>query len=1110
MAIQYYMRGYNTTAPGAVGYVNWIVNDIPDLTGIYIPAPYNSSNITNINVNKIITSKVDNFLKPSQSLSAINNPGYDGYFFHLNSYDWLHSTPPGPPINVPNYLVGISVVRGSNDGIIPRDFATLFWDENNLNWKFAYNINGDGYTIGTFLSVSMGDLFLDGYLSLGTNYAQSGIIRLPNNTFIASRNFNNTNDVYLIGLDVDDRVKLGSPLNSEVYVPGDLRVDGYIRDGETPSISGFIRNSNNTSMVTYRNYLDTLDLNAISSSLDILNVGDQYNSYIMYDSGYGHIFDQQNNNILTIQKNGDINQIEYAVTATFPTITQYSATIGNGQDLKIKSQSTNDVASYGGSIIISSGNGTISDGYVDLRVGEVPKIRIFGINTPVIADYPNDYINNINTIEVFNPIIRWYDTVTSPSITQIYTNASNGQNLSILSQSTIGLGYKGGDLILSSGTSNSNAKDGYVRLQTGQIDRVFINDTSNSVTQTLSVFAFNGLDGSFDNSAVLTPIIKQRDDITNSITGQLMTIQAQNTTGTNTIGGSLTITSGHGSASDGYVRIQTGGNSGLTRMIFDASANRSTLTFNTFAFNGVDGTFDGSSVGAVVNPTITQRDDIQDGVTGQTLTIKSQNVTGANATAGNLILNTGTGTAIISSSTSGPEYTKHGKLFFNAGTNTTYNVGEFFIDGYGPYLSIGGNISYPAAIDGYVRTPNNTWALASARNMGTNPNASIHLIGTNDNNDILIGEQVDSIHITGDLFIGTYGDFTDFNVQNRIIHTNFNIAEPSVIVSPPSLISGLTIHRGNDAVSTYNDEAGWIWSEGSLLNATDGYWKATSILNGDDLTLSNSLNIQARSISVTESTNLTLANNPIPVDNSLPTVGGLRTYNNSTAVSSRDVSGNNNLLLLGTDGYDKIIIGENPQVNEGVVLNTNILGFGSNISNIQLSQFIQDGYGANDGYALHINAQSGQHQTGVNNNNNGGNLLLAGGTAGMGGAGFAGTDGYVALISGNNIIATAGPNKLILNKGYRRHITPVSTTYNILETDDYIAIDASSIYTITLPSSPILGDTYEFKDINGTSSINNITISGNGNNIDGNSDLVLTTDYTSVVITYTGSQWSVR
>ena len=99
MAIQYYMRAYNTTLSQ---YVDWVVNDAPDTTGTFSGYPVNE--IVNITVNRVVQSKVANFLKQNQSLG-----GTDGYFFHVNSYDWRNAT---APILPPSNLVGFAVERG--------------------------------------------------------------------------------------------------------------------------------------------------------------------------------------------------------------------------------------------------------------------------------------------------------------------------------------------------------------------------------------------------------------------------------------------------------------------------------------------------------------------------------------------------------------------------------------------------------------------------------------------------------------------------------------------------------------------------------------------------------------------------------------------------------------------------------------------------------------------------------------------------------------------------------------------------------------------------------------------------------------------------------------
>jgi len=164
------MRAYKTTP--TTGYVDWIVNDQPDSTGVY--SGYDPSELINVTVNRIVQSKIDNFLKPLNS--------DDGYFFHLNSYDWLHPPGDGYPTTLaePPQITGLAAVRGYTLGPTPRDHACMFWDETLSGWKFAYNTSGDGYTVGASLPVFTGLLSIDGYLAVGTDPALSGIIRIPN------------------------------------------------------------------------------------------------------------------------------------------------------------------------------------------------------------------------------------------------------------------------------------------------------------------------------------------------------------------------------------------------------------------------------------------------------------------------------------------------------------------------------------------------------------------------------------------------------------------------------------------------------------------------------------------------------------------------------------------------------------------------------------------------------------------------------------------------------------------------------------------------------------------------------------------------------------------
>jgi len=79
--------------------------------------------------------------------------------------------------------------------------------------------------------------------------------------------------------------------------------------------------------------------------------------------------------------------------------------------------------------------------------------------------------------------------------------------------------------------------------------------------------------------------------------------------------------------------------------------------------------------------------------------------------------------------------------------------------------------------------------------------------------------------------------------------------------------------------------------------------------------------------------------------------------------------------------------------------------------------------------------------------------------------------------------------------------------YTVLNSDYYVGATTSAARAITLPASPIIGETHRVKDITGTGAANNITISGNGHNIDGAASFVINTNYGSVDVYYNGTNW---
>ena len=75
---------------------------------------------------------------------------------------------------------------------------------------------------------------------------------------------------------------------------------------------------------------------------------------------------------------------------------------------------------------------------------------------------------------------------------------------------------------------------------------------------------------------------------------------------------------------------------------------------------------------------------------------------------------------------------------------------------------------------------------------------------------------------------------------------------------------------------------------------------------------------------------------------------------------------------------------------------------------------------------------------------------------------------------------------------------------------DQVAINASSAFTLTLPSSPTTGDWVEFSVVSGDATVNNITVDGAGSGtVNGDPDLIIDLNNVAVVVQYNGSEWRV-
>lgn len=968
MAIQYYMRGYNSAGPGPVGYVDWVVNDTPDATAAYVPAPFVSGNIQNITVNKIVQSKTDNWLQPDQGYIIA-----DGKFFHLNSFDQLHaSVPTSTVIPVPTGLVGIAVTRGgttnSSGQLLPgastNYFSTLCWDEAAGRWKFIRNTDGDHVTQGAYQPVNMGDLIIngfinvDGYIAVGINPALSGIIRIPNAQWIEARRAGGTSDGYLIRLDNTDRVQIGTLAdNPVIYIPGNLRVDGYVRDGgATPATTGFIRNSNNTSIEVAR---------------DSTNAND-------------HVLLSTNN------------------TATD---TNTGSTLNNNE-------------------IIGNANATFGNIVYNTATARAHQFQTNSATLLEIGTTGNTALNDANNF------IRFSAATALPTIYQYHTTVGSGQNLNVQAQSTTAASQTGGIISLTSGSGPATGFGGAIELYTG-------NGGSFPVAATLKMRIHPTIAPTGTNSnsfqyfanlfrvdaAQISPLFRQDDNVNSSVTGQPYTVQAQNATGATSTGGNLVLTSGTGTTVAGNVLVNTGStNQIIVSPTFippgtTSATSGSVVIRGSLEVAGTTTTVDSTVVDIIgriihanwADPVVSPNVGVPTLVTGYS--IHRGNVSGTPRDGAAWIWSEGT----LPSGADGywRAITTPGDGYGADNTNVTNTTTSFGVmaNNFSPSPDpspVAGTL--PAT--GGLRTPNNitsvaartvspTTTIAAASNLTTLPQATINVAST-----------------TGFTTSGTLLIFSDAGIQ--------------------------TVTYTGTTGTTFTGAAGGtgIIRTGSYVAQTN---RATTIAVG-----SNGLNLPQATINVASTTGFpasgtirvitngnsggtqTVTYTGVTATTFTGCAGGTGTMATGNSVSSLPITGNADLLLIGTDFGNRIIYGS-PTTGTGHIFNTpsntlydfqvnsisqiriqandtnsdgyiEVLEIEPTVVNPRVAQLVRPDTGANAGFQLMLQAQNGQQQQGANPNNNGGNLVLA--------SGAAGTGGNAPAVHGNIVLQTDGELKV--------------------------------------------------------------------------------------------------
>ena len=141
-------------------------------------------------------------------------------------------------------------------------------------------------------------------------------------------------------------------------------------------------------------------------------------------------------------------------------------------------------------------------------------------------------------------------------------------------------------------------------------------------------------------------------------------------------------------------------------------------------------------------------------------------------------------------------------------------------------------------------------------------------------------------------------------------------------------------------------------------------------------------------------------------------------------------------------------------------------------------------------------------------------------TIANGAADAAAADGAGLTVDGANatILYTASGDKWAFNKDIETTgtVTGSNTTFDIVSANATVtkntrnACDvSSSAFTMTLPSVASTGDFVEIRQIAGDFSVNNLTVAGNGNNINGDASLTVDVAYAQLALVYNGTEWRV-
>lgn len=271
-----------------------------------------------------------------------------------------------------------------------------------------------------------------------------------------------------------------------------------------------------------------------------------------------------------------------------------------------------------------------------------------------------------------------------------------------------------------------------------------------------------------------------------------------------------------------------------------------------------------------------------------------------------------------------------------------------------------------------------------------------------------------------------------------------------------------------------------------------GYDSSNQIFVGD----TNSSNITlatSGAASVFINTSLTMYNG----GGQFPSTGLIRLamISPSGSITFKNQANTADNRLISWDTSDQITIGSTASSNITLTTSTSTSVF----INTSLTMFNSVGQYPTSGLIRLAKTSSSGSITFRNQANNADDNLIAYDTSDRT---IIGSTAAATIISGTLF---TGQRVLAANK-----INNALTPFTISGQQNVIFADSTSgVITVNLPASPTFGETYIIVDSAGTSNTNNITIAGNGHNINGASSLIMSNSYASNRVCYNGTIWNI-